>query len=252
MCIRALDYIPPVDITFGEYLRGIITADADLVEDDRYNYRVAFIEAFRKRGIYPLDLDTLSVDTLRWQGVEIKMPRKQASILLRQLKRYADKCFYIASRENLFNETRTQRKELHFAIAQVFDKSPELASQLGLDPHSSFEVHALRRSMRIGPDGQHMPQIIMALTQSRQLKIDGASDPVTFRGGSTLVIDLSKVDIQYAIIKRIDSETRIDGKTREERTAAFLNEAFRDPLQRLLLAPGNEPFAALHSLANVT
>jgi hypothetical protein len=25
MCIRALDYCPPVDITFGEYLRGIIT-----------------------------------------------------------------------------------------------------------------------------------------------------------------------------------------------------------------------------------
>jgi hypothetical protein len=45
MCIRALDYIPPVDITFGEYLRGIITADFDLVEDDRYGYRVAFVEA---------------------------------------------------------------------------------------------------------------------------------------------------------------------------------------------------------------
>ncbi|HYK22867.1 MAG TPA: S8 family serine peptidase, partial [Pyrinomonadaceae bacterium] len=28
MCIRALDYLPPVDVTFGEYLRGIITADA--------------------------------------------------------------------------------------------------------------------------------------------------------------------------------------------------------------------------------
>ncbi|MDQ2973990.1 MAG: S8 family serine peptidase, partial [Acidobacteriota bacterium] len=62
MCIRALDYIPPVDITFGEYLRGIITADGDLVEEDRYNYRIAFVEAFRRRGIYPRNLDTLSVD----------------------------------------------------------------------------------------------------------------------------------------------------------------------------------------------
>src|SRR5205085_5305417 len=33
ICIRALDYVPPVDITFGEFLRGLITADADLVED---------------------------------------------------------------------------------------------------------------------------------------------------------------------------------------------------------------------------
>ena len=31
MCIRALDYSPPVDITFGEYLRAIIPADIDLV-----------------------------------------------------------------------------------------------------------------------------------------------------------------------------------------------------------------------------
>lgn len=246
MCIRALDYIPPIDITFGEYLRGIITADADLVEDDRYNYRVAFVEAFRKRGIYPLDLDTLSVDTLRWQGVELNLPRKQARILVNQLKRYADKCFYISSREQLFTETRAQRIDLHAAIAEVFASTPDLPGKLGLDAHSGFEVHALRRSMRVGPDGKSRPQIIVALTQSRPLTIEGSNEPHSFRGGCTLVIDLSKVEIQYAIFKKIDSTNRA------ARTAAFLTEAMQDPLRRLLLAPGNEPFAALHSLADVT
>ena len=53
MCIRALDYCPPVDITFGDYLRAIVTADSDIVKDDSRNYRLAFIDAFRKRGIYP-------------------------------------------------------------------------------------------------------------------------------------------------------------------------------------------------------
>ena len=53
MCIRALDYCPPIDLTFGEYLRALITADRDLVPDDQDGYRVAFIAAFRERGIYP-------------------------------------------------------------------------------------------------------------------------------------------------------------------------------------------------------
>jgi hypothetical protein len=57
MCIRALDYLPPVDVTFFEYLRALITADFDLVPDDRYHYRVAFVEAFRGRGIYPVNLN---------------------------------------------------------------------------------------------------------------------------------------------------------------------------------------------------
>ena len=68
MCIRALDYCPIVDITFGEYLRAIITADYDLLRDDDLNYRVAFIEAFRKRGIYPRYVRTLSVESLLWQS----------------------------------------------------------------------------------------------------------------------------------------------------------------------------------------
>ncbi|HEX8464469.1 MAG TPA: hypothetical protein VF627_07605, partial [Abditibacterium sp.] len=60
MCIRALDYCPPTDLTFGEYLRALITADTDLVPDDDLGYRVAIIEAFRRRGIYPRDVRTLS------------------------------------------------------------------------------------------------------------------------------------------------------------------------------------------------
>lgn len=249
MCVRALDYIPPVDITFGEYLRGLITADADLVEDDRYNYRVAFVEAFRKRGIYPRDLDTLSVDTLRWQGVSLAMPSAQYRRILRQLKQYADKCFYISDRQDLFIETRKHRIKLHTALENILRETPAFAAKLGLDPTLDpfkFEVHQLRRSMRVGPDGQYMPQIIVALTQSRPIEIDGSAEPQTFRGGSTLVVDLSKAVVQYAIVKRIDSETR------RERTVAFLNDTLRDPLRALLLAPNRqEPFAALHSLANV-
>ena len=50
----------------ADYLRALITADADLVGVDKYGYRVAFLEAFRRRGIYPDDVRTLSVESLRW------------------------------------------------------------------------------------------------------------------------------------------------------------------------------------------
>jgi hypothetical protein len=68
ICIRAIDYLPPVDITFGDYLRALITADADLVPDDPHRYRLAFIEGFRERGIYPLDVRTLSEESLKWSA----------------------------------------------------------------------------------------------------------------------------------------------------------------------------------------
>lgn len=66
ICIRAPDYCPPVDVNFGDHLRALITGDLELVTDDRHNYRLTFIEAFRKRGIYPRDVSNLSVERLIW------------------------------------------------------------------------------------------------------------------------------------------------------------------------------------------
>jgi subtilisin family serine protease len=244
MCIRALDYVPPVDITFGEYLRAIITADFDLVDDDDLNYRVAFVEAFRKRGIYPEDLETLSVDTLRWAGLNLDSVPPSYKNLIKNLKRFADQCFYVSSREDLFHISRKQRRELHDMLEQIFIASPDFATALGLDPASSFEVHEIRRAQRTGPDGNTIPQVITALTQTRTIDVNG---PQPFLGGSTIVVDLSEPAIKYRIMKRVDSANRA------ARTAAFLRNMKDDPLRALLVAPGQkEPFALLHSLTGVS
>lgn len=66
ICIRGLDYCPPVDITFGDYLRAIITADTDLYPEDEHNYRVAILEAFVEWGIVPHGMQTVSQSTLLW------------------------------------------------------------------------------------------------------------------------------------------------------------------------------------------
>ena len=75
MCIRAFDYMPPVDVTFGDFLRAMITADFELVPDDADNLRGAMIEAFRLRGIYPVGVGSLAEESLLWENVENKLPR---------------------------------------------------------------------------------------------------------------------------------------------------------------------------------
>src|SRR5260221_834501 len=66
MCVRALDYCPPVDITFGDFLRAVITADLDIIPDDDRGYRQDLIDAFRARGIRPGEARSYSEDALRW------------------------------------------------------------------------------------------------------------------------------------------------------------------------------------------
>ena len=67
MCIRALDYCPPVNFTSGDYLRALITADTDLVHNDARMYRVAVIDAFRTRGLYPSGVRSMAARSLVWQ-----------------------------------------------------------------------------------------------------------------------------------------------------------------------------------------
>lgn len=262
MCIRALDYLPPVDVTFFEYLRALITADFDLVRDDKYNYRVAFVEAFRRWGIHPLGLGvapaeaprTLSVDTLRWRGIELAgfTKKEQAAIedaageIVDELKRYADLCTYLEDREALFKVTREHRHALRDRLTEAFDAAPAFATLLGLDPTQPFEVHELRHAMRVAPNGRQVPQAVVALTQSARIPTDEAGTPAhTFRGGTTLVIDLTVPRIKYAVFKRLASEAR------RARTAAFVRDAAADPLRALLMSPERrEPFAALHALSD--
>ena len=66
MCIRAIDYCPPVDITFGDFLRGVITADLDYAPEDEDGYRTVFIQSFREWGIHPRGITSLGAEALAW------------------------------------------------------------------------------------------------------------------------------------------------------------------------------------------
>jgi hypothetical protein len=110
MCIRALDYCPPMDINFGDYLRAIITADFDLVDEDPYGYKIAIIEAFQKRGIYPENIKNMSVDSLLCIPEMTIDFNKNFSGLIDIFKMFKEKISYI-----------TDREEIHF-LTQLFQR----------------------------------------------------------------------------------------------------------------------------------
>ncbi len=262
MCVRALDYLPPVDVTFFDFLRALITADFEIVPDDRRDYRVAFVEAFSRRGIRPGEHDehsdaaaALSVDTLRWPGFDrsrIAAEERDEILghygrMVEQLKEYADRCLYLGDREELFQETRRQRIVLHARLQKAFAAAPGFARSLGLDAERGFEVHSLRRALRFRLDGRAMPQVFVSVTQSETVAAepDRGVPRHTLRGGATLVLDLAEPDEpRYLIGKQLRNFRR------RRAVAEFHRQVQADPLRRLFFAAHRlEPFAALHDLA---
>lgn len=280
MCIRALDYCPPVDTNFGDYLRAIITADLDLVPDDDLGYRIAFIEAFRRRGIYPRDIRTLSEDSLCW-NVE-KTHGGVFKEISKFLREFIYKLEYCDDRLIIFNETKQakgalnillkehiKRKESYNILREFEEKtglylSTELNEKVdGLRRNKNkepvFQVHTLRGARRIGPDGDDVNQVIISIVQTRDVAYDESirmdnlkakeKEKIPcfkYRGGCTLILNLKDLSLRYVIKKRIDNKDKRLTRQREYRTsdvgASLRATYFGRPEQD----KGNEPFALLH------
>lgn len=282
ICIRALNYCPPVDITFGDYLRALITADFEHVRDDDRGYRVAFIEAFRRWGIYPSDVRTLSEDSLRWQPFDTFAPlsAEPAQILLREafkaleqkMPSFRDPTRPRADRYRLWTESRGAAGFLHNFLVPP-GKSGENAvalRALGLEVDDStdssplqgkgkIEVHSVRSLFRVLPGGEIQSDLRIELTQWRRFAIDPEKgiDPddvngssFKIRGGITIVYNRDSDQIRYVIRKNFLSQER------ERRQRAFLENRANlaastdyNASQRALYFSAEEetePFALIH------
>lgn len=217
-CIRALDYLPPVDIVFGEFLRALVTADYDLSPIDRREIRVAFIDAFRSWGIYPRDVMTLSEESLRWRGPEkddaftnllwIEDSRDPVSVRVREQRQPALAALRAelerwqpgGERKGLFRRILDAQAELHQLLQQLQRDHSDQSLLPGLDlrPKAKFNVSNLRLARRIGATGEFHNELIVEVVQQLQEK----SGEVR-RGGATLVVDLMDWDIRYIIYKRL-------------------------------------------------
>ena len=201
LVVRAIDYCPPVDISFGEFLRALITADSDLVEDDRFGYRDAIIAAFGARHIYPADVGDLSEISLRWLPPSRPLPLITA-LDMASIRFHADPGSSV---------DRTELQRQAQALATLVT-DPDYRAEFGLSGDGMVVIESIRTIRRVGPDRAVRFGLVAEVLQARTQYV--ASQPVAMVGGATLIIGGSG-DVRYVIRKALD---RLD---RARRQAAF-------------------------------
>jgi subtilisin family serine protease len=231
MCIRALDYCPPVNLEFGDYLRAIVTADRDLVRDDNRGYRVAFIDAFRERGIVPYDIRRLAEDSLLWEPppMDPELASKFSEILpmLDQSWGLAidrAKAFELSQRnagtlQKWLTEPNDPTRRLLRQILGFEEPAKSWTGMIGELSYSGeirpIEVHSVRVCRRTGPDGSVKSTLVIELTQT--FRAD--PDLRRYRGGCTLLFDLNAARLNYVVRKRLFSPWSFNNQGRVQLAA---------------------------------
>jgi hypothetical protein len=218
MCVRALDYIPPVDMHFGEYLRAIITADADLVPQDPLRYRVAIAESFRKCGITVPGCMSMAPDSLVWEApdaTDLPPADKRSGDLFSSLllKLYLTFAAYkrsnrvqgLSLREQNLEIVEHNEKRVWEWLQQQTDplwdqllgiqllpdslmpdrpvlKSIAKRSYNGGEPRPVVQVYSTRAARRSGPDGQELNQLVVQIAQKRAAYFDPQEQERADRG----------------------------------------------------------------------
>ena len=102
----------------------------------------------------------------------------------------------------------------------------------------------------MGPNGKTVNEVIISLTQQRKVPLAAApnqedGETFDFRGGCTLILDLSTLKLKYVVKKLIDDSDGRMTRQRAYRTGeagASLRATYFGRQTR-----NSEPFALLHS-----
>lgn len=214
ICIRSLDYCPPVDILFGDFLRAMITADHDLFPSDRYGYRAALTDAFRSRGITPEKVTSYSEESLLWNppdltGTEALPPCKGLQ-------------FAVFSTEDIKKKTAQKKKNTKILRKYALTNAKKLG--LSLDSDLKITLGSLHEMHRMSDDGMLIFNIVAEFTQCRKVHLDpndSHSPTFPFRGGTTLIVNQNG-SVRYAIRKKIHDRKEDDNNIRLKRQREYL------------------------------
>ena len=208
ICVRAIDYCPPVDITFGDYLRAVITADRVHFPSDEIGVRDAFMQAFRLRGIVPDDAEFFSEESLCWP------PVPAGTLPLVDHLIFGDP-----------NGLTTEEKNHNGKLLQAYAKKN--GAKLGFRPKEFISVPSFHPTFHVSPDGRPRIDMVVQMSQKYEAPFDPKQPGMgTFpmHGGATLLISRPRRggngcgEIYYLIKKGLKGA---EGQQREERQRTF-------------------------------
>jgi len=276
MCIRAFDYLPPVDVTFGDFLRALVTADYELIPAES-DLRDAMIEAFRLRGIYPQGVTSLAQESLLWPAAPAGLPPIGAGVvnLLQDLFFAAIQSFDTGGWQSptSFTLPPSVSPEKQYQSAEEggeeyrLDLNTELATQLalyaqqntaalGLDPERKTQVRGFHPVFRVAPNGRLLIELVAQFAQ-QDTGLKSELGGIPFRGGATLIASADG-RVRYLISKPFHRGEGADIGARAEarlaRQRGFVAEAdARNPRTAYMSADEHAvriatlaSFAALH------
>ncbi|MHA7293267.1 gluzincin family metallopeptidase [Arthrobacter sp. HLT1-21] len=199
MLIRGLGYMAPVDVTWTDLLRGILSADLVLVPQDRYRYRQVVRDAFAEVGV-TTDPD----EQLSGTGAmsSLRYPVRLSAL-------------------------GTDPEE----IVRFIWENGDLLRETAMDERHSITVDRVRPSIRVSPDGfvvseigaSFVQEFTIGRTEMRRLGLTGPG-PVTVRGGGLLRFDEGG-HLCYAALKPVyDARRQQNIREAKSRDAAMLAE----------------------------
>jgi hypothetical protein len=189
MSIRALDYCPPTDIDFGQYLAALLTADRELVPDDAHRYRRDLVNVFRDYGI---TVPAVACDADGcWQ-------------------RYPHLGKLVYARSNFATMMRSRDEFFRF----LWENRDE--DRLNINERAYTEVLSIASASRSGPDGIALDETVCQYVQRIDLfgaefkALLGAERPEGMRttdhytayGGGVVILD-QYGQVKYHIANRL-------------------------------------------------
>lgn len=192
LCIRSFQRLPPVDVTMGDFLRSTVTADRDLYPADASGLRAALVEGFRRRGIYPRGVSSLSEEALAWPDADSRnlppLPHEIVDALVLETAVGFRKPR--GERESDTTDRHMPSERIAFELGEY---AKDNATGLDLDPDLPIEVDGFNASFLGGARGRLRVEVVIRFVQtaSKELWTDlrGQLGGVPLRGGCTLVAD---------------------------------------------------------------